>query len=216
MGMAGGGVQALRGEGNVQGSTDYGLLFHILPGYLATPLATQTTLALYNEQKTPKTKEPNSLNWWKNYPKYSASLLRSHYGMNASLDEAYSYLPKLDPGVNYSWLALFDQMYKGKFTGFFAWGMNPAGSGANSNKVRQALAKVDWMVNVNLFDNETGSFWHGPGMDPKKIKTEVFMLPCAASLEKEGSITNSGRMMQWRYKAVNPPGEAKPDAEIMT
>jgi formate dehydrogenase major subunit len=216
MGIAGGGVQALRGEANVQGSTDYGLLFHILPGYLGTPLASDTTFAVYNEKRTPKTHEPNSLNWWKNYPKYSASLLRAFYGMNATLDEAYSYLPKLDDGVNYSWLTLFDQMYKGKFTGFFAWGMNPAVSSANDFKVRKALANLDWMVNVNLFDNETGDFWCAPGMDPKKIKTEVFMLPCAFSFEKEGSITNSGRLMQWRYKAVEPPGEARPDAEIIS
>lgn len=121
----------------------------------------------------------------KNFPKYSASYLRSSYGMNASLEEAYSYLPKPDDGVDYSWLSLFDQMYKGKFNGFFAWGMNPAVSGANINKVTQAMTKLHWLINVNLFDNETGSFWREPGMDPKKIKTEVFMLPCAFSFEKE-------------------------------
>jgi len=216
MGLAGGGVQALRGESNVQGSTDYGLLFHILPGYLGVPRASDTALAVYNEKRTPKTREPNSLNWWKNYPKYSASLLRSFYGTNATLDEAYSYLPKLDDGVDYSWLTLFDQMYKSRFTGFFAWGMNPAVSSANIFKVRKALTQLDWMVNVNLFDNETGEFWRAAGMDPKKIKTEVFMLPCAMSFEKEGSITNSGRLMQWRNKAVDPPGEARPDADIIT
>jgi formate dehydrogenase major subunit len=124
-------------------------------------------------------------------------------------------MPKLDTGQDASWLNLFDEMYKGTFTGFFAWGMNPACSGAHSGKVRQALTKLDWMVNVNVFDNETGSFWKGPGMDPKKIKTEVFVLPCAASMEKEGSISNSGRWMQWRFKASNPPGEAKPDGDIM-
>jgi formate dehydrogenase major subunit len=94
--------------------------------------------------------------------------------------------------------------------------MNPAVSSANIFKVRQALTTLDWMVNVNLFGNETGDFWRGPGMDPKKIKTEVFMLPCAFSFEKEGSVTNSGRLMQWRYKAVHPPGEARPDSEIIT
>jgi formate dehydrogenase major subunit len=216
MGVAGGGVNALRGESNVQGSTDHCLLFHIIPGYLKTPVASLPTLAEYNAKYTPGTKEPKSLNWWKNYPKYVASLLRAHYGMNATLDEAYNYLPKLDDGANYSWLTLFDEMYKEKFSGFFAWGQNPACSGASSNKTREALTKLDWMVNVNIFDSETGSFWKGPGMDPKKIKTEVFMLPCAASIEKEGSITNSGRWMQWRYKAVNPPGEATPDGEIIT
>jgi formate dehydrogenase major subunit len=216
MGIAGGGVQALRGESNVQGSTDYGLLFHILPGYLKTPASSLPTLKAYNEKNTPTTKEPTSLNWWKNTPKFVASYIRSIYGPNVTLDDGYNYMPKVDDGANYSWLALFDAMYKGKFTGFFSWGMNPACSGAHSTKVREALGKLDWLVNVNLFDNETGSFWRGPDMDPKKIKTEVFMLPCASSVEKEGSVSNSGRWMQWRYKAVEPPDEALPDGEIIT
>jgi formate dehydrogenase major subunit len=93
--------------------------------------------------------------------------------------------------------------------GFFAWGQNPACSGANANKTRQAMAKLDWMVNVNLFDNETGSFWKGPGMDPASIKTEVFMLPACVSVEKEGSITNSGRWMQWRYQGPKPLGNSR-------
>ena len=78
-------------------------------------------------------------------------------------DFGYAWMPKLDPGQDASWLNLFDEMYKGTFTGFFAWGMNPACSGAHAGKVRQAMTKLDWMVNVNLFDNETGSFWKGPG-----------------------------------------------------
>ena len=218
MGIAGGGVNALRGESNVQGSTDQALLFHILPGYLKMPLATQATLEVYNTQSTPKAADPRSANWWQNYPKYSVSLLKSFWGDHATKENEFGYalLPKLDPGQNCSWLNLFDAMYDGKIKGFFAWGQNPACSGANSQKTRQAMAKLDWLVNVNIFDNETGSFWKGPGMDPKKIKTEVFMLPCAASMEKEGSISNSGRWAQWRYKAANPPKDARPDGDIMT
>ena len=217
MGIAGGGVNALRGESNVQGSTDQALLFHILPGYLRAPLATETTLEAFIAARTPKTADPMSANWWQNTPKYAVSLLKSFWGDKATKenDFGYAWLPKLDPGQNCSWLNLFDVMYSGGIKGFFAWGQNPACSGANANKVRQALAKLDWLVNVNIFDNETGSFWKGPGMDPKSIKTEVFMLPCAASMEKEGSISNSGRWAQWRYKAVDPPGQAKPDGDIM-
>ena len=217
MGVAGGGVNALRGESNVQGSTDHCILFHIWPGYLKTPKASLSTLSAYNKKYTPKTNDPLSANWWGNYPKYSVSLLKSFFGDKATKadDFGYNWLPKLDDGKTYSWLDLFDEMYKGKFSGFFAWGQNPAGSGANSNKTRMALTKLDWMVNVNIFDNETGSFWKGPDMNPKKIKTEVFMLPCAVSVEKEGSITNSGRWMQWRYKAAEPPGNAKPDGDIL-
>ena len=217
MGVAGGGVNALRGESNVQGSTDHCLLFHIWPGYLKTPLASQASLEQYNKACTPHTDDPLSANWWSNYPKYSVSLLKSFFGDKATADNefGYSWLPKLDDGKTYSWLDLFDEMYKGTFSGFFAWGQNPAGSGANANKNRKAMANLDWMVNANLFENETGSFWKGPGMDPAKIKTEVFFLPCAGFAEKEGSITNSGRWSQWRYKAAEPPGNALPDAEIL-
>ena len=217
MGVAGGGVNALRGESNVQGSTDHCLLWHIWPGYLKTPRASNTSLAAYNKKWTPKTNDPLSANWWGNYPKYSVSFLKSMFGENATPVNGFGYdwMPKVDDGKAYSWLDLFDAMYRGEFTGFFAWGQNPACSGANANKNREAFTKLDWMVNVNLFENETGSFWRGPGMDPKKIKTEVFFLPCAASVEKEGSITNSGRWSQWRYKAADPPGDALPDGEIM-
>ena len=216
MGIAGGGVNALRGESNVQGSTDAGLLYHIWPAYLPNPQAHLATLADYNKT-TPASKDPRSINWWKNRPKYVASFLKSTFGEKATKenDFGYAWMPKLDTGQDASWLNLFDEMYKGVFTGFFAWGMNPACSSAHAGKVRQALTKIDWMVNVNVFDSETGSFWKGPGMDPKKIKTEIFQLPCAASMEKEGSISNSGRWMQWRYKAANPPGDAKPDGDIM-
>lgn len=214
MGVAGGGVNALRGESNVQGSTDQALLFHIIPGYMATPRANWATLEDYNKANTPASKDPKSVNWWQHKPKYMASLLKSFY-KEAELPTAYSWMPKLDAGQNASWLVLFDKMLKGQFKGFFAWGMNPAASGADSNKTREALSKLDWMVNVNMFENETGSFWKGPGVDPKKIKTEVFFLPCAVSVEKEGSISNSGRWMQWRYAGPKPMGESKPDGDII-
>ncbi|MBN2475181.1 MAG: formate dehydrogenase-N subunit alpha [Pirellulales bacterium] len=219
IGRAGGGVNALRGESNVQGSTDHCLLFHILPGYLKTPKASQPTLQAYNEQNTPKPLGKLSANWWGNYPKYSVSLLKSMFGDAATRenDFAYAWLPKLDDGANYSWLTLFDEMYKGNVKGFFAWGQNPACSGANANKTRRALAKLDWLVTVNIFPSETGAFFQDKslGIDPRDIPTEVFVLPAAASVEKGGSITNSGRWMQWRYKAADPPGDARPDAEII-
>ena len=217
MGRPGGGVNALRGESNVQGSTDHCLLFHIWPGYLGTPNASLVTLADYNAKNTPKTNDPLSANWWQNKPKYMASFLKAMFGEAATKenDFGYSWMPKLDVGTTYSWLDIFDEMYKGNFKGFFAWGQNPACSGANSNKTRQAMAKLDWMVNVNIFDNETASFWKGPGMNPGEIKTEVFFLPCLTSVEKEGSITNSGRWMQWRYAAAKPPRGPKGDGDIM-
>lgn len=217
MGVAGGGVNALRGESNVQGSTDHCLLWHIWPGYLKTPRATNTDLKAYNTRWTPQSSDPLSANWWSNYPKYSVSMLKSFFGDKATAanEFGYQWMPKVDDGVGYSWFDLFDAMYKKEIKGFFAWGMNPACSGSNAGKVRKALENLDWMVNVNLFDNETGSFWKGPGKEPSRIKTEVFMLPAAAFVEKEGSITNSGRWMQWRYQGPKPLGNSKPDGDII-
>ena len=217
IGVAGGGVNALRGESNVQGSTDHCLLWHIWPGYLKTPRASNVSLAAYNEKWTPETSDPLSANWWGNYPKYSVSLLKSFFGEKANRenDFGYEWLPKVDDAKAYSWLDMFDEMYNGTIKGFFAWGQNPACSGSNADKTRKAMKKLDWMVNVNLFDNETGSFWKGPGMDPASIKTEVFMLPACVSVEKEGSITNSGRWMQWRYQGPKPKGNSRPDGDII-
>jgi len=218
MGVAGGGVNALRGESNVQGSTDQGLLFHILPGYLNAPVDGWTDLDTCHQSGRPlTTAEPRSANWWQNTPKYMVSFLKSMYGDAGTPDNqfAYHWLPKRDTGVNYAWQPLFDAMYNGAIEGFFAWGQNPANSSANVNKVRRALANLKWLVTVNIYPTETSEFWRGPGMDPTAVETEVFELPAAASVEKEGSLSNSGRWAQWRYKAVDPPGEALADAEIM-
>jgi formate dehydrogenase major subunit len=216
IGIAGGGVNALRGESNVQGSTDHCLLYHILPGYLSTPKAAQQSLQEYDTANTPVSNDPMSANWWGNFPKYSASLLKAMW-MDDDPATSFNYLPKLDSGsaAEYSWLGLFDKMDNDQFKGLLAWGMNPACSGANANKNRQALTKLDWLVNVNIVPNETGWFWEGPDMDPSKIKTEVFFIPCAVSIEKEGSISNSGRWMQWRYKGPDAPYGHKPDGDLM-
>jgi formate dehydrogenase major subunit len=216
MGVAGGGINALRGESNVQGSTDHALLFHLLPSYMASPATNWPKLEDYLKRRA-KSADPLSANWWQNEPKYMVSLLKAYFGDKAVKDNEFGYqwLPKCEAGKPYSWLDIFEAMYNGAIKGFFAWGQNPACSSANSTKTREAMAKLDWMVNVNLFDNETGSFWHGPGMSPAKVKTEVFMLPACVSVEKEGSVTNSGRWMQWRYAATKPMGQSRPDGDII-
>ena len=210
IGISGGGVNALRGEPNVQGSTDQAILFHILPGYLAAPRASRQTFDEYLKNITPKSADPRSANWQQNYPKYAVSLLKSWYGEKATKENefGYSWLPKIDDGQDYSIMTTFDVMYDKKIKGLVVIGQNPACSLPNANKIRTAMTNLDWFVHMNIFDNETASFWKGPGMDPKKIKTEVFLLPAAASMEKAGSMTNSGRWVQWKYKAAEPPGDA--------
>jgi formate dehydrogenase-N alpha subunit len=216
IGVAGGGINALRGESNVQGSTDHCLLFHIIPGYLKCPSAEDVTLQAYLDHYTPVSKDPKSANWWQNYPKYMVSLLKSFWGDAATADNEFGYQWMPKRGENYSHIALFEAMAKGRIKGLVTLGQNPAVGGPNAVLERDALAKLDWYVGVDLWETETMAFWQRPGVDPKAIGTEVFVLPAAGSVEKEGSVTNSGRWGQWRYKAVEPVGESKSDLWILT
>ena len=215
IGIAGGGVNALRGESNVQGSSDYGLLFHLLPGYLKSPEFDNVDLKAYVEKWTPQTKDPKSINWWGNTPKYVTSLLKAWYGDNATAanDFCYSYLPKRMG--SYAYNKIMERMGKGELEGLVCMGMNPAVGGPDSGNARTALGKLKWLVTVDLWETETSIFWKRPGVNPKEIQTEVFMLPAASSVEKEGSISNSGRWAQWRYKAVEPVGKSMSDLWII-
>jgi formate dehydrogenase major subunit len=216
IGRAGGGVNALRGESNVQGSTDHCVLFHILPGYLAVPISSDVDLDAYLSRKTPTTiNEGQSVNYWKNYSKFIVSLLKDYYGEHAKESNgfAFNYLPKASG--NYSHIPLFEAMDDGIVKGLICMGQNPAVGGPNASFERDALAKLDWLIAADLWETETAAFWKAPGVDSATIQTEVFLLPAAASFEKEGSITNSGRWIQWRYKAIEPPGEAKSDLWIL-
>jgi len=216
MGIAGGGINALRGEPNVQGSTDHCILYGNLPGYLKMISASLDTLEHYLTKYTPESKDPQSANYYQNYPKFFVSFLKSLWEDKATKENefGYSWLPKMEDGKHYSTMHLFDAMYAGKVKGFFAIGADPAVSTPNSNKVRKALQNLDWLVGENIFNNETYEFWRGPGVDPAKCKTECFLLPAAATMEKEGSQSNSGRWVQWKYKAAEPPGDALPVGEI--
>jgi len=217
IGRPGGGINALRGESNVQGSTDAALLYHLLPGYLAVPTSDTPALAGWLDKITPKTNDADSVNYWKNTPKFAVSLLKAWYGDAATAGNEFGFcwLPKPQAGKNYSHISMFEDMYAGKLKGLILLGQNPAVAGPNAGKERKALAKLDWMVAVDLWETDTSVFWKAPGVDPKDISTEVFLLPAAASVEKEGSISNSGRWMQWRYAAAPPPGEARTDAAVL-
>ena len=218
IGICGGGVNALRGEPNVQGSTDHAILYHYLPGYFSVPRASQDSVEKYLDAHTPKNSDPRSANWKTNQPKYIVSLLKSWFGDAATKENGfgYSWLPKCDDGASHDVLKMIDEMYQGKIKGYFCIGQNPCGSLPNSNKVRAAMTKLDWMVHVNIFDNESASFWKGPGLDPKQVKTECFLLPASANMEKFGSQANSGRWMQWMYPAYAAPGDCLSTGAMVT
>jgi len=200
MGIAGGGVNAQRGQSNVQGSTDMAMLYHIVPGYMGTPQqGAHPTLEDYLVKETPAT------SWWVNKPKYFVSLLKAFYGDNATEanEFGYQWMPKLD-GLDHSHIAQYRDMGEGKVEGMICWADNPAVSGPSAGHKRHYQSKLKWLVSVDLFENETASFWQAPGTNPAEIETEVFILPGATGYEKEGSKANSGRWIQWGWKAQNP------------
>jgi formate dehydrogenase major subunit len=216
IGVAGGGINALRGESNVQGSTDQGLLFHILTGYLNAPKDGENTVDEYiKKYYEGKNVDPQSLAWWSNARKYLVSLLKEYWGDEAKPDNdfRFGWLPRV--GGNYSHISLFEDMAKGGIKGAFFFGQNPAVGGPNTLFERDALAKLDWMVAVDLWETETSVFWKRDGVNPADVRTEVFRLPASASVEKQGSITNSGRWAQWRWKGGDAPGEARDDLWIV-
>jgi formate dehydrogenase-N alpha subunit len=229
VGRPGGGVNAFRGHSNIQGATDTAGTFEILPGYLKTPTAQWQNLREYLDANTPKPLEPASMNYWQNYPKFMVSLLKAAYDKAATKDNdfGYSWLPKVDG--NYSWMYIFDDMYRGDSTraggkeagpeGLITFGMNPVGLGPNSKKMVAALSKQKWMVVIENVETETSIFWKAPkeydGPEASQIQTEVFLLPAADFAEKDGTFTNSARWLQWKWKALDPPGQAKADQEIL-
>jgi formate dehydrogenase major subunit len=211
IGRPGGGVVALRGHANVQGATDLELLYHELPGYLPMPLRdAHPDLKTWLEKETPKG------GFWVNRPKFMVSLLKAWYGDKATAENEYGYqwLPKRASADAYSHQHMFVDMYKGVIKGFLSDGQNPAVGGPNAKLARAALGKLEWLVVKDIFVTETAEFWKAPGVSPKDVKTEVFFLPAAPAAEKDGSLTNTMRLIQWHERAVKPPGDVTSDAEF--
>ena len=215
-GRPGGGVNALRGESNVQGSTDQGLLAHLVPGYLPIPTSKDVDLETYLGLKTGPGGAWAS-GYWTNGPKFFVSLLKAWWGEKATADNefAYHYLPKVESAANHYWIKLFEDMYAGKIEGVWLLGQNPAVAGPNAKLEREALKKLKWMVVQEIFQTETVGFWKAPDVDPAQVDTEVFVLPAADAMEKEGSVVTSGRLIQWRPQVAAAPGEALPDHDIL-
>jgi len=225
IGMPGGGVNAQRGHANIQGSTDMGA-WNMLPGYLKLPRANWATLDEYVKANTPKPLRPDSLNYWSNTSKFMVSLLKAYYGEKATAANGYGYnwLPKAGENDNHSWGFLFDRMHRGGMEGLISFGMNPVANGPNTEKMIGALSKLKWLIVAENFETETAAFWRARELadeyypdsgEASKIQTEVFLLPAACFAEKDGAFVNSSRWLQWKEAAVDPPGEALRDQEII-
>ncbi|MDQ6839991.1 MAG: molybdopterin-dependent oxidoreductase, partial [Actinomycetota bacterium] len=212
MGRPGGGILALRGHASIQGSTDIPTLYDLLPGYLPMPHAgLDTSLATYVDNNG------TDVGFWGHMDAYTVSLLKAYWGDAATADNDYAFgwLPRIT-GDHSTYQSVLG-MIEGSVKGYFVVGENPATGTANGRLQRAGLANLDWLVVRDFNEIETASFWHdGPEIETgemvtTEIGTEVFLMPAAAHTEKDGSFTNTQRLLQWHNKAVEPQGATRSD-----
>jgi formate dehydrogenase major subunit len=212
MGRPGGGILALRGHASIQGSTDIPTLFNLLPGYLPMPHHEQhQNFQMWIDS----IRHPGQKGFWGNAQSYGASLLKAYWGDAATPenDFCFDYLPRLtgDHGTYQQVLAMID----GRIKGYFLLGQNPAVGSAHGKAQRLGMANLDWLVVRDLYEIESATFWkNSPESETGEIvteecRTEVFLMPAASHVEKEGTFTQTQRMLQWREKAVEPPGDCR-------
>jgi formate dehydrogenase major subunit len=217
IGRPGGGILALRGHASIQGSTDVPTLYDILPGYLPMPFleADVPTLEKYIKKHGAQT------GLWSNFDAYIISLLKAYYGDAATKENDYGFgwLPRVTG--DHSHFGYWLDMQDGKMEGLFVMGQNPAVGASNGKLERTALSKLKWLVVRDMVETETASFWMDSPevkrgeLDPKTIATEVFLFPAAGTVEKKGTFTNTQRLLQFREKAVDPPGDARSETWFM-
>src|SRR5277367_3735693 len=220
IGVAGGGMNALRGHSNIQGLTDVGLESNAMPGYLTLPRDTDVTFDDYMKTRLFKPLRPGQVSYWQNYRKFFVSFQKAIYGNAATADNdwAYDWLPKLDIPL-YDIIAAFEMMDKGEINGYICQGFNPLQAFPDKGKIRRSLGKLKYLVVMDPLDTATSRFWENFGpknpSDPASIQTEVFQLPTTCFAEENGALVNSARWLQWHWKAAPPPGEAQADIWIM-
>jgi formate dehydrogenase major subunit len=216
MGRPGGGILALRGHASIQGSTDIPTLFNLLPGYIPMPHAhTGSDLDTFIDAESGKR------GYWGHMRAYLVSLLKAYWGPAATEDNdfCFDYLPRLT-GTHSTYETVREQL-EGVCKGYFLMGENPSVGSANGRMQRLGMANLDWLVVRDLSLIESATWWKdGPEIETgelrtEEIGTEVFFLPAASHTEKDGSFTNTQRMLQWRHKAVEPPGDARSDLWFM-
>ncbi len=212
MGRPGGGIMALRGHASIQGSTDIPTLFDILPGYLPMPHAEDHATL---EQWIDSVRHPGAKGFWDKADAYGINLLKSYWGDKATAanDYCFDYIPKIT-GDHGTYRTVLD-MIDGKVKGYFLLGQNPAVGSAHGRAQRLGMANLDWLVVRDLFEIESATFWkNAPEIEtgeivPEDCRTEVFLLPAASHVEKEGTFTQTQRMLQWREKALDPVGDCR-------
>jgi formate dehydrogenase alpha subunit len=160
LGRRGTGFSPLRGQNNVQGACDMGVLPNVFPGYQ-------------------RVDNPEA---------------------RVKFENAWGTRLNGQPGLTL--VEMFHEAHQDRLKGLYVVGENPMLSEADLNQARTAMAKLDLLVVQDLFLTETAQF------------ADV-VLPAAGFAEKDGSFTNTERRVQRVRKAIEPPGEARPDWQII-
>jgi formate dehydrogenase major subunit len=212
IGRPGGGILALRGHSSIQGSTDLPTLFDLLPGYIPMPHAHQDEdLDQFIEGSS------TEKGYWGSMRNYMVSLMKAWWGPAATADNdfCFDYLPRLT-GSHSTYETVMAQI-DGTCKGYFLVGENPAVGSSNAKMQRLGMANLEWLVVRDFSLIESATFWKdGPEIESGELSTEgigteVFFFPAAAHTEKNGSFTNTQRMLQWHHLAVEPGGDARSD-----
>lgn len=160
VGRPGTGLHPLRGQNNVQGASDAGLIPMVYPDY--------------QDVEDPEVRR--------------------------RFEEAWG-VP-LDPKAGLTVVEIMGAALKKEIRGMYMMGENPFLSDPNTNKVRKALANLDFLAVQDIFLTETAEF------------ADV-ILPATSFFEKTGTYTNTDRRVQIGRRAVEPPGEARLDWQIV-
>ena len=160
VGKRGTGLHPLRGQNNVQGASDAGLIPMFYPDY--QPVDGE--------------------------------------GVRERFEETWG--RALDPKRGLTVTEIVASALHGGVRGMYMMGENPFLSDPNINKVRKALSTLDFLVVQDIFLTETAEF------------ADV-ILPATTFVEKDGTYTNTDRRVQIGRKVLDPPGEARPDWEIV-
>ena len=200
IGRPGGGIIALRGHASIQGSTDIPTLYDLLPGYLPMPRAHEEQFDLESYIGT----GGSNRGWWSHFPEYIVSFLKAWYGEAATADNDYGFgaLPLISG--NHAHFATTLRALDGGLDGLFLMGENPAVGSQHAGLQRRALASVRWLVVRDLAEIESATFWRDSPevksgeLRTEDIQTEVFLMPAASHIEKDGTFTNTQRLLQFR------------------
>jgi formate dehydrogenase major subunit len=163
IGRPGTGLHPLRGQNNVQGASDAGLIPMMYPDY--------------QRVDNPQSRERFSKAW----------------GVP---------IEKLDDKPGLTVVEVIRNILAGNVRGMYVMGENPAMSDPDADHAREALAKLDMLVVQDIFLTETAYL------------ADV-ILPASSFAEKTGTFTNTDRFVQLGRQALNPPGNARQDLEII-